>query len=94
MTFYTNYYAEITHPVTEQLVESRLSFEHIPYFKGNFDEPPDYGGVDMQEVVVFGKDIINLFSPEQMSNLGDEVLGDGLDDFWEPDCFDSDDEEF
>lgn len=78
MSFHANYYAEISHPVTEETVEARLSFWHTKYFAGSWEEPPDSGGVDIEEVIVFGEDITKLFSPSQLESLESEI--------WEAEC--------
>lgn len=74
MTFHTNYYANITHPVTELPVEARLTFDYTKPHRGGYDEPPEHGGVEIIEVVVFSENIIKEFSKWQIEALEDELF--------------------
>lgn len=74
MTYYNNYMIELVHPVTEDIVDARVSFDYTKPHRGGHDEPPEYGGVEIIEVIVYGEDIVKGFSPAQLESLEDELF--------------------
>lgn len=89
--YYNNYQISIIHPTTDETVDARVTFDYTSPHSGGYDEPPDFGGVEIIEVVVYGEDIIKDFSPAQLEALEDEIFAAECEgSYYEPDDDDYD----
>jgi hypothetical protein len=81
-----NYLIEIVHPVTDEIVDARISFDYTAPHRGGYDEPPEYGGVEIIECSVYGEDILKEFSTSQLEALEDEIYAAECEGhYYEPD---------